>query len=185
MILWRYNKGFALHSINKTMHHVNVAAGAPPLIFFSCMRDVMLKTSSRHHSSGMSRTVLKENTSLLITIVILSKAKQLIHQCETHDNFFLFTGRWSSTAPSHPTWRSPRHHRSLASGQTAGPTQCSVWASLQSSSSPRWKETFLLHHMKSQPSNSFRYWGLFINNRPQKWQYTFDFYFILVIILFI
>lgn len=61
-----------------------------------------------------------------------------------------YLDRWSSTAPSHPTWRSPRHLRSLASGPTAGPTPCSDWASLQSSSFPRWEETFVLQHIKWQ-----------------------------------
>lgn len=57
--------------------------------------------------------------------------------------------RWSSTAPSHPTWRSPRRRRSSVSGPTAGPTPCSDWASLRSSSWPRWEETSLQRHVKS------------------------------------
>lgn len=57
--------------------------------------------------------------------------------------------RWSSIAQSHPTWHSPRRHRSSASGQTAGPTPCSDWASLQSSSWQRWEGRFLYQHMET------------------------------------
>ena len=57
--------------------------------------------------------------------------------------------RWSSTAPSRPTWRSPRRRRSSVSGPTAGPTPCSDWASLRSSNWPRWGETSLQQHVKS------------------------------------
>lgn len=55
-------------------------------------------------------------------------------------NITVISCRWLSTAPSHPTWPSLKHHRSLASGRTAGPTLCLDWASPQSSSCPRWAQ---------------------------------------------
>lgn len=45
--------------------------------------------------------------------------------------------RWSLIAQSHPTWPSQRPPRSLASGQTAGPTLCLDWDSHQNSNSQR------------------------------------------------
>lgn len=45
--------------------------------------------------------------------------------------------RLLSTAPSPQTWPSQKPPRSLASGQTAGPTPSMAWASLQNSSCSR------------------------------------------------
>lgn len=50
---------------------------------------------------------------------------------------FFLGARPSSTAPSPPTWPSPKPHRSLGSGPTAGPTLCTAWAFPQSSSCSR------------------------------------------------
>lgn len=47
--------------------------------------------------------------------------------------------RPSSTAPSPPTWPSPRHRRSLASGPTAGPTPSTASASRLRATWRRWE----------------------------------------------
>ncbi len=87
-------------------------------------------------------------------------------EVDVNDKLFCLN-RWSSTAPSHPTWRSPRHRRSLANGRTAGPTLCSDWASLQSSSWPRWEETSL--QSQKHPYTLMTI-GLCICPKTREWQ---------------
>ena len=60
--------------------------------------------------------------------------RRLLSVIDVEINFFLFvtpfpffTRRPWLTAPSRPTWRSPRHRRSLDSGRTSGPTQFMAW----------------------------------------------------------
>lgn len=86
--------------------------------------------------SPSSKKVSKTLGMLVLPLYITGLNKVLKESC-------FCPSRWSSTAPSHPTWHLPRRPRSLASGLTAGPTLSLDWALPLSNSWPRWDDTFL------------------------------------------
>ena len=128
MSFWAPNLGrFFKYAAGTILH--NVLAFDHFWLYSSTLRFwlILLSVASTSGGCGVMHTLW----TIRITVHLLRES--LVKQ----SLFPSLPNRWSLIAQSHPTWPSPRPHRSLASGRTAGPTPCSVWDSHQNNNSQR------------------------------------------------